>query len=59
MIEIIGPMKDTGADVPSPSLQQVREFIRASKAESTIRGYRADWRDFCGSQRREGSVNGG
>jgi integrase len=49
MSEIVGPMKDTGADVlPSPSLQQVREFIRASKAESTIRGYRADWRDFCG-----------
>jgi site-specific recombinase XerD len=49
MIEIIGPMKETGADVvPSPSLQQVQEFIRASKAESTIRGYRADWREFCG-----------
>ncbi len=49
MTEIIGPMKEPGADVvPSPSLQQVREFIRASKAESTIRGYRADWQDFCG-----------
>jgi site-specific recombinase XerD len=48
MTEIIGPMKEPGADVvPSPS-QQVREFIRASKAESTIRGYRADWRNFCG-----------
>ena len=48
MTDIIGPMKETGADVvPSPS-QQVREFIRASKAESTIRGYRADWRNFCG-----------
>ena len=47
MTEIIGPMKETGADVvPSPS-QQVRDFIRASKAESTIRGYRADWRAFC------------
>ncbi len=47
MTEIIGPMKETGADVvPSPS-QQVRDFIRASKAESTIRGYRADWRSFC------------
>jgi site-specific recombinase XerD len=49
MTEIIGPMKEPGADVvPSPSLQQVREFIRASKSESTIRGYRADWKDFCG-----------
>ncbi len=48
MTEIIGPMKETGADVvPSPS-QQVRDFIRASKAESTIRGYRADWSNFCG-----------
>jgi len=48
MTDIIGPMKETGADVvPSPS-QQVRDFIRAPKAESTIRGYRADWRNFCG-----------
>ena len=38
----------TGADlVPSPSLDQAREFIRASKAENTIRGYQSDWRDFC------------
>lgn len=48
MTDIIGPMNETGADVvPSPS-KQVRDFIRASKAESTIRGYRADWRAFCG-----------
>ena len=33
--------------VPSPSLEQVREFIRASKAESTLRGYKSDWREFC------------
>jgi site-specific recombinase XerD len=49
MTEIIGPIKESGADVvPSPSLEQAREYIRASKAESTIRGYRADWRNFCG-----------
>jgi integrase len=49
MTDIIGPMNEPGADVvPPPSLQQVREFIRASKAESTVRGYRSDWRDFCG-----------
>src|SRR5262249_53235462 len=30
--------------VPLPS--QVREFIRASKAESTLRGYQSDWRNF-------------
>ena len=33
--------------VPPPSLDQVREFIRASKAENTLRGYQSDWRDFC------------
>src|SRR3984957_18481893 len=49
MTEIIGPMREEGADlVPSPSLEQVREYIRASKAESTVRGYRADWGHFCG-----------
>ena len=37
-----------GADaVPSPSLDQVREYIRASKAENTVRGYQSDWRAFC------------
>jgi site-specific recombinase XerD len=39
---------EEGADlVPAPSLEQAREFIRASKARSTIRGYRSDWREFC------------
>src|SRR5205823_5298045 len=48
--EIIGPIEgaqDKGADVvPSPSLEQVREYIRASKSESTLRGYGSDWRHF-------------
>ena len=46
---VIGPMTATGAEItpPSPSLDQAREFIRASKAENTLRGYRADWRAFC------------
>jgi site-specific recombinase XerD len=46
---VIGPIQgDTGADiVPSPALEQAREFARQSKAENTLRGYRADWRDFC------------
>ena len=45
---IIGPVQGTGADaVPSPSLDQAREFIRASKAENTLRGYQSDWREFC------------
>jgi len=48
MTEIIGPVQEAGADIaPSPSLEQVREFIRASKAESTLRGYKTDWRNFC------------
>jgi site-specific recombinase XerD len=46
--EIVGPDKGAGTDVvPSPALDQVREFIRASKAESTLRGYKSDWRHFC------------
>jgi site-specific recombinase XerD len=47
-MEVIGPVENKGTDlVPSPSLEQVREYIRASKAENTLRGYRADWRAFC------------
>jgi integrase len=29
-----------------PDTERAREFIQASKAESTLRGYRADWREF-------------
>ena len=43
---IIGPIHK-GADIVPPSLDQAREFARRSKAENTLRGYRADWRDFC------------
>jgi len=51
-LEVIGSVQDggqnKGADmVPLPSLEQVREYIRASKAESTLRGYQSDWRHFC------------
>jgi integrase len=47
--ELVGPVMgdQERADIVPPSLDQAREFIRASKAESTLRGYRADWRDFC------------
>jgi integrase len=31
----------------SPDLHRVREFVRASKAQNTLRGYRVDWREFC------------
>src|SRR5689334_8500176 len=54
---MIGPVESKGADLvplPAPTSpvafplpEQVREYIRASKAESTLRGYTADWRDFC------------
>jgi hypothetical protein len=36
---IIGPVQGTGADLvlsTIPSLEQVRDFIRASKAENTL-----------------------
>src|SRR5690349_9787607 len=45
---IIGPIQvqNKGADiVPLP--ERVRDYIRASKSESTLRGYESDWRDFC------------
>ncbi len=32
---------------PSPSLDQVRQYISVSKAANTLRGYRSDWRAFC------------
>jgi hypothetical protein len=37
---------DNGSGL-EPSLDQVREYVRASKAENTLRGYQSDWRDFC------------
>jgi len=43
---IFGPLTGEAADLVPPSLEQAREFIRASKAENTLRGYRSDWRNF-------------
>jgi hypothetical protein len=44
----IVPIRESkGADIVPPTLDQAREFARHSKAENTLRGYRADWRDFC------------
>jgi hypothetical protein len=31
---------------PSPSMPRVREYIRASKADNTVRGYQSDWREL-------------
>ncbi len=47
--EVIGPIQSAreGAELVPPSLERAREFARQSKAENTLRGYRADWRDFC------------
>jgi integrase len=46
--EVIGPIQSNGGgDIVPRSLEQAREFARHSKAESTLRGYSADWRDFC------------
>ena len=65
---VIGPIESTGADLvplpsapaPSvpvaPSLDQVREFVRASKAENTLRGYRSDWRDSHHAQKSRQSL---
>lgn len=48
--------ENTGAGLtPLPS--QVREFIRASKAENTLRGYESDWRHFCGWCESHGIVS--
>jgi integrase len=54
-MELTIPVHGKGeAVVPSPSLDRVREFIRASKSPSTVRGYRADWRDFSAWCERNG-----
>ncbi len=53
---VIGPIAANngakGADMVPLPLDQAREFARHSKAENTLRGYRADWRDFWGGARR-------
>jgi site-specific recombinase XerD len=43
----VGPLPAVPSPAGVPSLDQVREYIRASKAENTLRGYQSDWRDFC------------
>jgi len=47
-LKVIGPIPSVtkGADLVPLSLDQAKEFARHSKADSTIRGYRSDWRDF-------------
>ena len=49
--QVVGPIKETRENVvpllPTVPSEKVRQFIRASKAENTLRGYQSDWRDFC------------
>src|SRR5579872_6039512 len=53
--EMVGPVQhDEGTDLVPSSLDRAREFARHSKAENTLRGYRSDWRDFCGWCERNG-----
>ena len=47
IINAIEPGTDVVPSPALPPLDQVREFIRASKAENTVRGYNSDWLAFC------------
>src|SRR3954454_3165253 len=40
---------DTCDNTPGPRAlpDDVRDYLRASKAPNTLRGYRSDWREFC------------
>ena len=46
MSELTITTNGTGEPSPVPAIERAREFARASKAENTLRGYRADWREF-------------
>src|SRR5215469_4488594 len=41
------PSAQNPADVSGLGFAQVRAYVRASKADNTLRGYQSDWRDFC------------
>src|SRR5258708_6812891 len=47
MLPMLPAVPSGASALPSPFPPQVREYIRASKAENTLRGYQSDWRDFC------------
>ncbi len=48
MSDIIGPVREQAEVGPHLPMEQVRQYIRASKAESTIRSYSTDWKKFFG-----------
>ncbi len=41
------PLPQMAALPSAPLSEQVRQYIKASKAENTLRGYQSDWRHFC------------
>src|SRR5215469_12799496 len=41
------PSAQSPAGLGGPGLAPVRAYVRASKADNTLRGYQSDWRDFC------------
>lgn len=44
----LAPIMETAVLVSNPdAVARARVFLRASKAESTLRGYRSDWSHFC------------
>ncbi len=56
-MELVCPVVvDETRVVSFSSLDQVRDFIRASKAENTLRGYKSDWRSFCSWCESNGSA---
>ncbi len=46
-VELIVQVEGADANPPLAPLDRAREFARQSKAQNTLRGYRADWREFC------------
>lgn len=44
--DLVPAAGDSSMVASLPDTERAREFIQASKAESTLRGYRADWREF-------------
>ena len=45
-IDLVPAAGESSMVASLPNTERAREFIQASKAESTLRGYRADWREF-------------
>ena len=46
-LALLTPTTPVPAREDIPGFAQVREYLRASKAENTLRGYQSDWHDFC------------